>query len=291
MKNLYRRKGTVHPSPPLISDHLAFLPATILTLAAALSPEDREVLAYLISCSSTGSFSCHQKTNTHKKLLATSTSSGDHPPSFTCNCFRCYTSYWVRWDSSPSRQTIHEIIDAFEEEQLGGQSKREKSRRERRKRGSKRSGELIKGTESVVGLNYKDELGESESVEENIISACGGEDCGEGEGEEEVEKGYSICTYNCYAVAVHFWAPTFKWGISIANLADSSKPPEKVSYPQQVAVTATGLIWSRYSMVINPKNWNLFSVNVVMAATGIYQLSRKIQHDYYSEGEAVVAKE
>lgn len=34
--------------------------------------------------------------------------------------------------------------------------------------------------------------------------------------------------------AVHFWAPTFKWGISIANIADFSKPPEKLSYPQQI---------------------------------------------------------
>ncbi|KAJ6737888.1 F12F1.11-RELATED [Salix koriyanagi] len=50
MKKLYC-KGTVHPSTPIISDHLSFLPVTILTLAAALSPEDREVLAYLISCS------------------------------------------------------------------------------------------------------------------------------------------------------------------------------------------------------------------------------------------------
>ncbi|OAY80643.1 Mitochondrial pyruvate carrier 4 [Ananas comosus] len=33
---------------------------------------------------------------------------------------------------------------------------------------------------------------------------------------------------------VHFWAPTFKWGISIANIADFSKPPEKISYPQQI---------------------------------------------------------
>ncbi|ESR63083.1 hypothetical protein CICLE_v10017304mg [Citrus x clementina] len=51
---------------------------------------------------------------------------------------------------------------------------------------------------------------------------------------------------------IHFWAPTFKWGISIANIADFSKPPEKLSYPQQVAVTCTGLIWSRYSTVITP---------------------------------------
>ncbi|MBA0778936.1 hypothetical protein Gotri_003221 [Gossypium trilobum] len=94
---------------------------------------------------------------------------------------------------------------------------------------------------------------------------------------------------------IHFWAPTFKWGISIANVADFTKPPEKLSYPQQIAVTCTGVIWSRYSTVITPiwfglllivvhflgfkmqKNWNLFSVNIVMAGTGLYQLARKIQ--------------
>ncbi|XP_020418596.1 mitochondrial pyruvate carrier 4 isoform X1 [Prunus persica] len=120
---------------------------------------------------------------------------------------------------------------------------------------------------------------------------------------------------------IHFWAPTFKWGISIANIADFSKPPENISYPQQIgmhllgiqvfsclclclelwyisylkycfaAVTCTGLIWSRYSMVITPKNWNLFSVNVAMAGTGLAQLSRKITHDYFSDTDAAVQKE
>ncbi|KAJ4982148.1 hypothetical protein NE237_032985 [Protea cynaroides] len=90
---------------------------------------------------------------------------------------------------------------------------------------------------------------------------------------------------------IHFWAPTFKWGISIANVADFAKPPEKISYPQQIAVTCTGVIWSRYSTVITPKNWNLFSVNVAMGLTGIYQLTRKIRHDYFSEPEVAVAKE
>lgn len=32
---------------------------------------------------------------------------------------------------------------------------------------------------------------------------------------------------------VHFWAPTFKWGISFANIADMQRPAEKVSTPQQ----------------------------------------------------------
>mmetsp|Transcript_13417 Transcript_13417/g.48826 ORF Transcript_13417/g.48826 Transcript_13417/m.48826 type:complete len:122 (-) Transcript_13417:2658-3023(-) len=78
---------------------------------------------------------------------------------------------------------------------------------------------------------------------------------------------------------IHFWAPTFKWGISFANIADMQKPPEKLSYPQQIAITATGLIWSRYSTQIVPVNYNLLSVNVFMAATGSYQLFRKIMHD------------
>ena len=41
---------------------------------------------------------------------------------------------------------------------------------------------------------------------------------------------------NCSVVAVHFWAPTFKWGINIANIVDFTKPLEKLSYPQQIGI-------------------------------------------------------
>lgn len=40
------------------------------------------------------------------------------------------------------------------------------------------------------------------------------------------------CTL-CFKFEVFFWAPTFKWGISIANIADLQRPPEKISMPQQ----------------------------------------------------------
>lgn len=33
--------------------------------------------------------------------------------------------------------------------------------------------------------------------------------------------------------AVHFWAPTFKWGLVVAGLADINRPIEKVSTAQQ----------------------------------------------------------
>ena len=70
-------------------------------------------------------------------------------------------------------------------------------------------------------------------------------------------------------------APTFKWGITFANIADFSRPVESISTPQQCAVTATGVIWSRFATQIVPVNYNLLTVNAFMAMTGMYQLSRK----------------
>ncbi|KAH9798092.1 mitochondrial pyruvate carrier 4 [Citrus sinensis] len=98
-------------------------------------------------------------------------------------------------------------------------------------------------------------------------------------------------------VAVHFWAPTFKWGISIANIADFSKPPEKtfLSPASSGYMHWTDLVTLQHcnhsGMFDLYKNWNLFAVNLAMAGTGLYQLSRKLQHDYFSEAQAVVAQE
>ncbi|XP_073157902.1 mitochondrial pyruvate carrier 3-like [Henckelia pumila] len=87
---------------------------------------------------------------------------------------------------------------------------------------------------------------------------------------------------------IHFWAPTFKWGVTIANIADFSKPPESLSYPQQIAIATAGLIWARYSTVITPKNWNLFGASLGMSAPCFYQLARKIQMDFFEPIEGPV---
>ncbi|XP_031132010.1 uncharacterized protein LOC116033407 [Ipomoea triloba] len=147
MKKLYR-KGTVHPTPPLISDHLAFLPAAILTLAAALCQEDKEVLAYLISCSSVNSG------GRRKAAGAAACGGAGHPPCFNCNCFSCYMSYWVRWDSSPNRQLIHEIIDAYEDGLQVQSKKMEKNKREKR-RNNKANNNGSKGCATAAGGEEK----------------------------------------------------------------------------------------------------------------------------------------
>ncbi|MEQ2272973.1 Mitochondrial pyruvate carrier 2 [Ameca splendens] len=73
---------------------------------------------------------------------------------------------------------------------------------------------------------------------------------------------------------VFFWAPVFKWGLVFAGLADMTRPADKLSTSQSAVLTATGLIWSRYSLVIIPKNWNLFAVNFFVGSAGASQLYR-----------------
>ncbi|KAL3627413.1 hypothetical protein CASFOL_028776 [Castilleja foliolosa] len=196
MKKLYR-KSTVHPTPSVVSEHLlSFLPAAILTLTAALSPADREVLAYLISCSSASFSNSHRKGNQKSAASGGGSKGGDdHPPCFSCNCFRCYMSYWVKWDSSPNGKLIHEIIDAFEESLLK-ESKREKSRRERRK------GKNVKVSNISIGVLDEPKKSLEMSVakedccfdESNAAADGGGEAGGGGDEEnnteeEEMEKG------------------------------------------------------------------------------------------------------
>ena len=77
---------------------------------------------------------------------------------------------------------------------------------------------------------------------------------------------------------IHFWAPAFKWGLVIAGIADLARPAEKLSFSQSASLAATGTIWSRYSTVITPKNWNLFSVNIFLAGVGIMQCSRVLAY-------------
>ena len=52
------------------------------------------------------------------------------------------------------------------------------------------------------------------------------------------------------------------------------RPAEKLSKNQTISLFATGTIWSRYSMVIIPKNYALFTVNAFVGLVGLIQLTR-----------------
>lgn len=88
---------------------------------------------------------------------------------------------------------------------------------------------------------------------------------------------------------VFFWAPAFKWGLVLAGLGDLARPADQLSIGQSASLAATGIIWSRYSLVIIPKNWGLFSVNVFVALTQVIQLGRAYMH--HKEQEKLKAAE
>ncbi|SCU79475.1 LADA_0B00914g1_1 [Lachancea dasiensis] len=77
---------------------------------------------------------------------------------------------------------------------------------------------------------------------------------------------------------VHFWAPTFKWALVFAGISDISRPVDKLSGTQNLSLLATGVIWTRWSFVIRPKNMLLASVNFFLGGTAGYQLTRIINY-------------
>ncbi|KAK4780025.1 hypothetical protein SAY87_016131 [Trapa incisa] len=141
-----KHKGKIFPSPSSVSlpppcsrdvtSVLRLLPVAIFTLASALSLEDREVLAYMIASSISSSNiegSNGGKRSSKKQFSGVGGGGGGggphKPPAFGCDCFDCYTSFWLRWDSSPNRERIHQVIEAFEEHLMNGEAEASSSKR------------------------------------------------------------------------------------------------------------------------------------------------------------------
>lgn len=79
---------------------------------------------------------------------------------------------------------------------------------------------------------------------------------------------------------IHFWAPNFKWALSINNLMDYDRPTDKISLSMTSALTLTGLIFMRWSFVITPVNYSLFFVNAALSTSSGYLMARKVKADY-----------
>ncbi|KAK5663225.1 hypothetical protein OQA88_6643 [Cercophora sp. LCS_1] len=77
---------------------------------------------------------------------------------------------------------------------------------------------------------------------------------------------------------VHFWAPVMKWGLVLAGVSDFARPAENLSLTQNGALTATGIIWTRWCLIIKPKNYLLAAVNFFLGMVGVVQVSRILMY-------------
>jgi mitochondrial pyruvate carrier 2 len=46
-----------------------------------------------------------------------------------------------------------------------------------------------------------------------------------------------------------------KWCLVLAGVSDFFRPTEKLSLTQNLALTTTGSIWTRWCLIIKPKNY------------------------------------
>lgn len=60
-----------------------------------------------------------------------------------------------------------------------------------------------------------------------------------------------------------------------AGLGDVlSRPVESLSIYQCGSLAVSGMIWTRYALVITPKNWSFFAVNLFMSTLNWGQIAR-----------------
>ncbi|KAF7377653.1 Mitochondrial pyruvate carrier [Mycena sanguinolenta] len=85
---------------------------------------------------------------------------------------------------------------------------------------------------------------------------------------------------------VFFWAPLMKWVLVGAGLKDLTRPADKLSVSQNVALAATSFIWVRYSFVIIPVNYSLASVSFFVGLSGVTQLARIAHYRYRQQPAA-----
>jgi len=85
---------------------------------------------------------------------------------------------------------------------------------------------------------------------------------------------------------VFFWAPIMKWCLVAAGLKDLTRPADKLSVSQNLALAGTGFIWVRYSFVIIPVNYSLAAVNFFVGLSGLSQLARIAHYRHTHPEEA-----
>ncbi|KAF5619334.1 FMP43 [Fusarium sp. NRRL 52700] len=82
---------------------------------------------------------------------------------------------------------------------------------------------------------------------------------------------------------VHFWAPVMKWALVLAGISDFARPAEKLSFTQNLALTCTGIIWTRWCLIIKPKNYlcilSLAAVNFFLGMVGLVQITRILSYE------------
>ncbi|GMN42692.1 hypothetical protein TIFTF001_011911 [Ficus carica] len=72
----------------------------------------------------------------------------------------------------------------------------------------------------------------------------------------------------------HFWGPVVNWGIPIATVADTKKPPELISGKMTAVMCVYSALFMRFAWMVQPRNYHLLVCHATNETVQLYQLSR-----------------
>ncbi len=84
---------------------------------------------------------------------------------------------------------------------------------------------------------------------------------------------------------VHFWGPVANSGLVVAAVMDMSKPPEMISGRMTGVLFFYSMLFSRFAIMVQPRNYLLFACHATNVAVQGYQLSRVLLWDGVKEGD------
>ena len=72
----------------------------------------------------------------------------------------------------------------------------------------------------------------------------------------------------------HFWGPVANWGFVGAGIADSNKSADKISGRMTTVLFFYSILFMRFALRVQPKNYLLFACHLSNATCQAYLLSK-----------------
>lgn len=86
-----------------------------------------------------------------------------------------------------------------------------------------------------------------------------------------------------YMCTTHFWGPVSNFGIPIAAVMDLKKDPELISGSMTGSLIIYSLVFMKYALSVQPKNYLLFGCHVVNEAAQLGQGARWLNYHYFTD--------
>ncbi|TVU06070.1 hypothetical protein EJB05_49262 [Eragrostis curvula] len=87
----------------------------------------------------------------------------------------------------------------------------------------------------------------------------------------------------------HFWGPVSNWGLVLASVADTQKPPELISGNMTGVLCVYSALFIRFAWMVRPRNHFLMVTHMSNECVQLYQLSRWARAQGYLKKEETEA--